>query len=226
MDQPAPREKPELSPEEVVVRQAAHQAKRVAMAETRTYIARRMAAALPCANRRVHLTEALKHVAIEDGLFLEFGVAYGRSINLIASVVTPRKVYGFDSFEGLPEDWAAGVGKGAFAQEKLPEVAENVELVVGWFDNTLPPFLAAHPGPLALLHVDCDLYSSTRTVLTLCTSRIIKGTVIAFDEYFGYAGWREHEFKAFQQFCRANNRTYEYLTMVPTRFQASVVMTN
>lgn len=217
--------RPVLTAAEMAVRQAAHAARRAAVVETRAYIAEKMRAAVACAGRPMHLREALRHVSL-DGLILEFGVAYGRSITVIGKLVAPRKVHGFDSFEGLPEDWAAGVGKGAFAQAQLPEVPDNVELLVGWFDNTLPPFLAANPGPIAFLHVDCDLYSSTRTILTLCAERIVKGTVIAFDEYFGYDGWREHEFKAFHEFCAAHNRTYRYLTMVPTRFQASVIMTN
>lgn len=217
--------RPVLSEAETALRQAAHAARRAAMVETRAYITDHMQAAVSCKGRPAHLREALRHMSL-DGLILEFGVAYGRSITVIGNLVAPRKVHGFDSFEGLPEDWAGGVGKGAFAQAQLPEVPENVELLVGWFDDTLPPFLAANDGPIAFLHVDCDLYSSTKTILKLCAERIVKGTVIAFDEYFGYDGWREHEFKAFHEFCAANNRTYRYLTMVPTRFQASVIMTN
>src|SRR5690606_22475959 len=95
------------------------------------------------------------------GLVLEFGVAGGKSINFIASLVgQDQKVFGFDSFEGLPEAWTSSYRQGHFAQA-LPEVAANVELVVGWFDKTLPDFLAEHPGDISYLHVDCDLYSST-----------------------------------------------------------------
>ena len=40
-----------------------------------------------------------------NGLFLEFGVSAGRTVNYIASLVPDKTIYGFDSFEGLPEDW-------------------------------------------------------------------------------------------------------------------------
>ncbi len=197
----------------------------VARQETDAYIASAMGAAVSHAGRPRILAHAVGNVTL-DGLFLEFGVAAGTSINFVAARVPTQTIYGFDSFDGLPEDWTPGAPKGRFAQEALPPVASNVELVVGLFDATIPPFLAAHPGPIAFLHVDCDLYSSSRTIFDLCGERIVKGTVIEFDEYFGYPNWREHEYKAFQEFVAAGSRTYSYLGMVPERFQASVVMTN
>ena len=59
----------------------------------------------------------------------------------------------------------------------LPKVKENVELHKGWFNESLPPFLEQHPGPVAFIHVDCDLYSSTKTLLDLLAPRIRPGTV-------------------------------------------------
>ena len=122
-----------------------------------------------------------------DGLVLEFGVYSGRTLNHIASL-TQGVVHGFDSFEGLPEDWRPDIREGAFRTGALPEVRSNVELVVGRFDATLPSFVAAHPGPVALLHVDCDLYSSTRTLFHFLAKQIVSGTIIVFDEYLNYVG--------------------------------------
>lgn len=84
-------------------------------------------------------------------------------------------VYGFDSFEGLPEPWYGKYGKGAFARVGLLEVPDNVTLVKGWFDDTLHGFLAEHPGPLAFLHVDCDLYSSTIYAFDQLQDRVVPG---------------------------------------------------
>jgi Macrocin-O-methyltransferase (TylF) len=106
----------------------------------------------------------------------------------------------------------------------MPEVAQNVELVVGWFENVLPGFLTAHPSPLSLLHVDCDLYSSTKTVFHHLGSRIYPGTVIVFDEYFNYVGWRNHEFKAFAEFVVASGVSYQYIGAVPSSQQVAVVI--
>ena len=82
------------------------------------------------------LLERLVRLSPKDGLILEFGVFSGVTVNRI-STVTNKTVYGFDSFEGLPEDWGRGMNKGFFKCD-LPEVNNNVELVVGWFNVGRP----------------------------------------------------------------------------------------
>jgi len=157
-----------------------------------------------------------------QGLVLEFGVWSGTTINRIAAQVAPRIAHGFDSFEGLPEDWREGYEKGVFARTALPEVADTVALHVGWFDRTLPGFLDAHPGPAAFIHMDCDLYSSTQTVLSQLRDRIVPGTVIMFDEYFNYPGWQQHEYRAFAEFVAARGLHYDYIGLVPVHQQVAV----
>ena len=92
---------------------------------------------------------ALSRSAVR-GLYGEFGVFEGGSINHMAQSLQARQVtiYGFDSFEGLKEDWrGTWYSKGAFdVGGKLPAVLPNVTLVKGWFDETVPTFLAEHPG--------------------------------------------------------------------------------
>jgi predicted O-methyltransferase YrrM len=139
------------------------------------------------------------------GLILEFGVFTGKSINTIAAHRGAVPVYGFDSFEGLPGDWRPGFGKGMFdVKGQLPPVAANVELVKGWFDETLPPFLETHPGPVSFLHVDCDMYSSTKVVLQNLAPRIVPGTVIVFDELVNYPEFAQHEMKSWYETLLAN----------------------
>ncbi|HWD93283.1 MAG TPA: TylF/MycF/NovP-related O-methyltransferase [Verrucomicrobiae bacterium] len=151
----------------------------------------------------------------QPGLILEFGVWKGESVNFI-SKHTPETVFGFDSFEGLPEVWNSEYQASHFKMSYLPKVRKNVQLVKGWFNETLPPFLEKHPGPLALLHVDSDIYSSAKTVLELLAPRMRGndaqgkgGTVIIFDEFFNYPGWRQHEFKAFQELLTSRNFAFE-----------------
>ncbi|KQS81063.1 hypothetical protein ASG25_06060 [Rhizobium sp. Leaf384] len=163
--------------------------------------------------------------ATVQGLSLEFGVFSGRSINRTAAARPSDTIYGFDSFEGLPESWRDGYDKSAFARDDLPAVADNVELVVGWFDRTLPSFLDSHPGPVSFLHVDCDLYSSTQTVLTQLRERLVPGTIILFDEYFNYPGWEMHEFKAFREFVESTGLQYEYIALHPKHQQVAVRVT-
>jgi hypothetical protein len=161
-------------------------------------------------------TEALLVYALEQcnvaGLMLEFGVYTGSSLREIAQR-TGQTVHGFDSFEGLPEDWTYYQKRGRFSLEgRVPRFERaNVQLHKGWFDEVLPAFLASHPGPVRFLHVDCDLYSSTRTVLEGLADRIVSGTVILFDEYLNYPGWQEHEFKAFAEYVERHAVGYRYI---------------
>src|ERR1700733_15247327 len=124
----------------------------------------------------------LKRITL-SGLVCEFGVFQGESINHLAKCLPDTEIYGFDSFEGLPEDWRAEVKAGHFKVQQLPAVRNNVRLVQGWFDKTLPAFLEKHREPAAYLHIDSDLYSSAKTILDLFAARIQPGPVILFHAY-------------------------------------------
>lgn len=147
-----------------------------------------------------------------DGLLVEFGVFRGESIRFIASL-TQETIYGFDSFEGLREDWKGWAArKGTFdVGGALPRIPANVVLIKGWFDETLPAFLREHREPFSFVHVDCDTYEATSSLLSLAGDRLRPGTVIVFDEYFGYRGWREGEWKAWREFVSTHAIGYRYM---------------
>lgn len=156
-----------------------------------------------------------------DGLWMEFGVFRGRSIQKISSL-TDKTVYGFDSFDGLHEDWDKDNPKGVYnSGGKIPEGAiignnhsmfdasttkniepwnKNVKLIQGYFENTLPDFLKEHKQNVAFINIDSDLYSSCVTVLNNLKPRIVEGTIICFDELLDYPSYKEHEIKAFAEF--------------------------
>jgi hypothetical protein len=90
------------------------------------------------------------------------------------------------------------------------------------FDKSLPPFLEANKEPVSFLHVDCDLYGSTVTILELLGSRLQPGAIILFDEYFNYPRWQEHEHKAFQEFVARSGVEYEYVAYSVTGQQVAV----
>ena len=161
-----------------------------------------------------------------DGLVLECGVYAGRSLRVIADCEA-GPVYGFDSFQGLPEDWTRTQRKGRFDLEgKIPKFNEsNIQLVPGWFDQTLPAFLFKHAGPVRFLHVDCDLYSSAATVFAHLGSRMVSGTVIVFDEYFNYPGWEQNEFRAFQEYVTSAGVKYAYLGFASSYPSVAVKLT-
>ena len=155
------------------------------------------------------------------GLRLEFGVAGGNSIRILAST-SSETIYGFDSFQGLPEDWRFDAPKGIFSTFLPTDLPGNVELVEGLFETTLPGFLAGHEGPVALLHVDSDLYSSAVTIFRHLRERIVPGTIIIFDEYLNYPEWQQHEFKAFQEYVASTGVLYDYIGVVLDGEQAAV----
>jgi Macrocin-O-methyltransferase (TylF) len=187
------------------------------------YSQQHMACASIVPTERSVLTYALEHVR-REGLYLEFGVWGGNSINLIAERIS-EVIHGFDSFEGLPEDWIEGYEKGAFStQGQLPPVRDNVQLHVGWFDKVLPTFMQKYTDDIAFMHVDCDLYSSTETIFSCLGDRIKPGCVIVFDEYFNCPNWKENEYKAFQEFVQRKGLKYKYLCYCDRGINAAVII--
>lgn len=148
-----------------------------------------------------------------DGLFLEFGVFKGKSITHFAERLPDVGLHGFDSFEGLAEDWTGyHMPKGTFdLGGELPKVPSNVTLHKGWFDKTLPDFLKENKGKVRFCHVDCDTYESALYVLRAIAKRLVSGSIVVFDEYYGYPNWKNGEFKAWQEVCAENNLQYDYI---------------
>ncbi len=165
---------------------------------------------------------ALEEISFE-GLICEFGVWKGESINHIARK-KPQKIHAFDSFEGLPETWLSSHKKGHFALKNLPVFEENIVIHKGWFDDTLPKFVKESTENISFLHIDCDLYSSTKTIFKSLDLQIVVGTIILFDEYFNYPFWEHHEFKAFQEFVKQNSISYEYLCYSSNTFGSKVAV--
>src|SRR5579864_2775032 len=111
---------------------------------------------------------AIGEVTLE-GDYAQFGVWRGRTARIIAALTSKgRKLHLFDSFEGLPEDWIASKKAGHFSlsPDQIPTFDPKVAVIhKGWFKDTVPPFVADMKEPLAFLHMDADLYSSTVDVL-------------------------------------------------------------
>jgi hypothetical protein len=176
---------------------------------------------------RFDLLEYALSLCTVDGFYGEFGVYKGETLTFMADRID-KVAYGFDSFEGLPADWFLGVGQGYFSlQGQMPDLKarqQNVRLVKGWFNESVPEFAAQIDGPAAFLHIDCDLYESTKTIFDGLADRIVPGTVILFDEYLNYPGWQNHEVKAFREFCEAHKVRYRYVGFAPTMFSVAVVV--
>jgi hypothetical protein len=150
-----------------------------------------------------------------EGYIAEFGVFEGQSINILAELIEPKVIYGFDSFLGLEEDFPLDCPKGTFTLKGLlPAVKNNVSLIQGSFSDALPNWLKNNPGPFSFLNIDCDTYEATSTVLnSLGPKRIVSGTLILFDEYLGFHGWENHEIKAWKEYCNKHNLKYRYIAV-------------
>lgn len=171
-----------------------------------------------------HLAQACNEVSLAAD-WAEFGVYKGRTARvLLQNMPEESKLHLFDSFKGLPEDWhewSKDVNKGRFklTKDRWPVFNDDrVNMHLGMFDATVPLFLQEHTinenpffAELALVHVDCDLYSSARTVLRGINDIIVPGTIIVFDEFFSFPGWRECEYKAFHEWRKEFGRGVEYL---------------
>jgi O-methyltransferase len=157
--------------------------------------------------------------------YLEFGVYEGASIGEWCALNqnAGSRFFGFDSFEGLPEDWHWGKRKGAFSTGgKHPEIADpRVSFVAGWFQQSLRGFMASYsPQSQLVLHVDCDLYSSTLYCLTTLDPVIAPGTLIVLDDFFDAL----HVYRALTDYCSAYVRQYKILARTPELGQAAIVM--
>ena len=166
---------------------------------------------IPLALGKTHLDLRRDAVlaAPEGGLFLEFGVWQANWINRFAKM-RDTQFYGFDSFEGLPEAWSTMAAATFSLDGVLPAVESNVQLIKGWFSDTLPGFLRKHKEPISFMHIDCDLYSSTMDVLNAVRGQLQAGTQIVMDDFMLMPGWQNEEHRAFFEFVKRERIAYEY----------------
>jgi hypothetical protein len=151
---------------------------------------------------------------------LEFGVYTGDSVRRMrACLPDDVEVFGFDSFQGLPEDWRdahgrlAGVcARGFFSTGGAVPDVPGVTFLAGWFEDTIPKY-KTQAQPIGLLHVDCDLYSSTRTVLHGIGHLLVPGSIVVFDEWIYNHDPRcdDHEQRAFYEWADRYDRGFELI---------------
>lgn len=164
------------------------------------------------------------------GDIVECGVYTGLSLAVLAKAATfdpkgmTRRIAGFDTFEGLPASaevharWQAGDCARAAAWHPIAQRGERVTAALtrrlfrdcgleppllheGPFARTMPAAIPSAIPAIAVLHVDCDLYESTRDVLDSAAPALQDGTVVLFDDWFHYrAHARKGEARAFHEF--------------------------
>lgn len=137
-------------------------------------------------------------------LYYEFGVAQAHSFRwwLAHNTNADSRFYGFDTFEGLPEDWGTFFQKGDM-QAGIPDTGDaRAQFIKGIFQDTLCPFIREHDKELEgqkIIHMDADLFSSTIFTLSQLYPYLKKGDLIMFDEF----NVANHEFQAFKIFTES-----------------------
>tara|TARA_B100000780_G_scaffold158064_1_gene110550 strand:- start:684 stop:1400 length:717 start_codon:yes stop_codon:yes gene_type:complete len=160
--------------------------------------------------RNFAIYKAIENNKDTKNLFLEFGVYTGGSINLFSKQLKNinGNISGFDTFEGLTEDWLTHVffPKGSLSlNNKLPKVEKNVQLIKGKIQDTLDFFLNENSKKkVVFAHMDMDTYASTKYALSKIKPFLQKGSVILFDEFYGYPNWQQEEYKAFTEVFNEN----------------------
>ena len=159
-------------------------------------------------NKHFKIKTSLLNDTKNEYYYLEFGVFEGMTTNYFSKLV--KKLYCFDSFEGLKEDWAGTSDpKSAFnLNKKVPKLNLNVEPIVGWVEDTLELFLKKHNPKVNFVHLDMDIYSATKFTLENLKPYLVKDAVILFDELYNYDGWESGEYKALKEVF--NEDEFEY----------------
>lgn len=180
-------------------------------------------------NNNLKLLEfAFYNSSFKDGLNIELGVFKGETINFLSSKFE-NKFYGFDSFVGLQQNWLGHSGLvNSFNLKGIkPKVNKNCVLIKGFVEDTLPEFKKKFTNyKINFLHIDLDLYDPVLFSLDCLKEMIVPGTIIVFDEYLGFPGWRVGEYGAFQKFVNDNNISYDYIGFSgsKTNVQSAVVI--
>jgi len=171
-------------------------------------------------NNRYQLYDYLnRSIIINNPIdFIEFGVFKGESLEYWVNLNNKldSRFYGFDTFEGLPQDWENFWGelkKGDFdLRGEIPNIVDDrLTLIKGLFQDTLDLFLKNYsPKNKLVLHFDCDLYSSSLYVLTRLHNYLEKGTILIFDEFNTILG----EFRALNDYCSSYLKEYKVIGVV------------
>jgi len=181
-----------------------------------------------------HLSRAygtsIKEYAIEKALqnesntninaYLEFGVYKGNSINFFSKYV--KKIYGFDSFEGLNEDWAGYIRpkKDFNSNKKIPKLNKNVVLVNGLAQNTLDNFLKENNPKINFVNMDMYTYETSRFILSKIKPYLIDNSVILFNHLYNFPAWDVGEYKALQEIFKKEE--YEFKAF--SKYEQQVVV--
>jgi len=161
--------------------------------------------------REYAIRTALTNDPQKEFFYLEFGVWKGTTIKLFSKYVD--KIYGFDSFQGLNEDWVghkiAANDKFKLEENKIPSFPRNVVIVKGIIQNTLEDFLKKNNPKINFIHIDTDTYETCKFILNKTKPYLVNNAVILFDELYNFPGWDVGEYKALKECFESEEYQYK-----------------
>ncbi len=168
------------------------------------------------------LFDRMIELSIRDRPFYEFGVWRGEAFKYL--IKTFKNGFGFDSFDGIPEDWD-DIKAGSYNSDGIIPKIKGGEFIVGKFQDTLPRFFSEVRPTASIINFDADLYSSTIFALNCASSVIDQHTILIFDEFLINPNWENDEHKALEEFCLQNEFKYEVLAVSFFSKQVAVRLT-
>jgi hypothetical protein len=160
-------------------------------------------ATAPLAEGRFGALDAALDAAPRNGVGVELGVFRGRSLRRLARRQPWRRFHGFDSLRGFPEDGRTD-WRQDFSLTAPPRLPRNCTLHAGFFETTVPCFVAATDAAVAFVNLDCDIHVSAHAALGALASKLGAGAAIHLDEAVNYDTWLWNEMLALFRFLDAN----------------------
>lgn len=163
--------------------------------------------------REYAVKNAVRNDPNQEFTYIEFGVYKGTSVNDLSKYV--KKIYAFDSFEGLKEDMLGNTEAiGTFNLNKqIPNLNKNVVPVVGWIQDTLDNFLEKENPKINFVHIDVDTYETSKFILKKVKKFLVPNATILFDELYNFPGWDVGEYKALSEEFNENDYKFKVFSI-------------
>lgn len=156
-----------------------------------------------------HILEAINYIKVAGNngknlpqTYFEFGCHSGRTFSAAINAAKYFKMHNceffvFDSFQGLPqtnevEDGIFKTGEFSTSREDFVKIIKqktkfnenDINIIEGFYDTSLTADLQSKMPKIGMLHIDVDLYSSTKDILKFTKPLLVNGSVVLFDDWY------------------------------------------
>ena len=144
------------------------------------------------------ITNLPGHV-VECGVYKAASLVRFATFRSILESNFSRKIIGFDAFGEFPREGEAadaefiekfeleggpGISVGGLEKVLSYKNFSNVEAIKGNITETVPSYVEKHPElKIAILHIDVDVYKTSKVILKTLFDRVVAGGIIILDDY-------------------------------------------